>query len=74
MLLKVIRWDSKQNYHVCQDEEGNCRNIDLQVDGSLSEKNGPHFDDLVGREVSVVWTHPYIEIAHGVEVLPDATS
>lgn len=55
-----------QNYFMCFGEDGVARRIDLLTSGCLPENIEP--EELVGKQVSFEYTHPYIEMAEGVEI------
>lgn len=66
--VKVIYYDDFFNCHVCQDENGNKRRIDLFVSGCLPS-NVDH-ESIIGRTVRYDYDHPFISLAEGVEILP----
>ena len=69
MKIKITEWNELENAFYC-DYEGETRKmIDLFVDGTL-DKRYKNPESLVGREVEVEWLHPFIQIAHNVNLLP----
>jgi len=55
------------DYFMCFGEDGVARRIDLITSGCLPEGIDP--ESLVGKRVSLEYTHPYIEMAEGVVIL-----
>ena len=70
MLFKVKKYRSHPyDYHVCEDENGRERRIDLLVNGDLPKDTTP--ESLVGKTVKVHHLHAYVEIAHDVEIIEE---
>jgi len=75
MKLKVLKYCPPPNdYHECEDEEGNRHRVDLVVDGSLNEltegKEGAAYLEVLasfcGKTVEVEYLLPYQEIGMNV--------
>ncbi len=60
--LKIVSYNQEHDYHVCIDERGIRKNIDLYTDRKLGIKP----EELIGREIEVEGLYPYLEIAIGV--------
>lgn len=69
--VKVVAYNKREDYHICQFEDGFAKRIDLMVDGSLS---GTAPDDLVGKTIEFDQMHAYVSIAHGVKVTEEQTT
>ena len=67
MKLKVIEYNERQLYHICEDEAGSFHRVDLFVDRKL---DGYDEISIIGHTVTVDHLSPYEEIACDVEVLP----
>ncbi len=71
MLLKVIRYEGPPlDYHVCVDEFGTERRIDLFVYGGFHGQDIKP-EDLVGKTVNVERLHAYVEIAINVTIVKE---
>lgn len=67
-LFTVVSYIPAPNdFHMCADENGLVRRIDLVTSGCLPE--GVAGDALVGKKVSVEYTHPFIEMAENVAIV-----
>lgn len=71
MKLDVLEYVERENYHVCEDEEGNRHRVDIMVDGAFP---GKFPQDLIGRTIECERLSPYITIAHGVTREPQGES
>ncbi len=68
MKLKVISYNKKEDYHICDCEDGTNRRIDIMVDGTFMEGTTP--ESLIGNTYEVDRLIPYVEIACGVNSKP----
>lgn len=66
MELRVIRYNSVANYHLCRGLDGKEHRVDLFVDGPIE---GHDDKSIVGHSVSVDYLSPFIEIASNVKVI-----
>lgn len=67
MRLKVVNYDPfPLDWHTCIDERGNILRIDLLTSGYLQDTEPT---SLVGKEVDVEWTSPYVSFGFGVKVV-----
>jgi hypothetical protein len=65
--VKIIEYlPHPHNFHVCIDETGKRRQIDLLTSGDMPNGTMPH--SLVGMTASFDYTHPYLEMAEGVAI------
>ena len=64
MKLRIISYDSQGDYHNCTTEAGLRLRLDLMVDGYFPDNINPRH--LVGMDIDVEHTFPYISIAMGV--------
>jgi len=62
MKLKVLSYNETQDYHDCEDENGEKHRVDIMVDGHLKGTN----EDQVGTTVECESLDPFIVIANGV--------
>ena len=67
-ILKVLKYIEDESYHICTDQNGNSRRIDLMASGSLPIGTNPA--ELTGKTVRIRYAFPFIECADGVELLP----
>lgn len=64
MKLEVIAYMPPPNdFHKCIDEKGKHRNVDIMVDGKLTE----HPEKYVGSIIECEYLVPYMEIAMGIQ-------
>lgn len=71
-LLLVKSYHDNLRAHECEATDGNTKRkifVDLFVDGNLPRDLDPKA--LIGKTVSVEYTHGYLWIAETVNVLPD---
>lgn len=66
-ILEVKRHVASEDYFVCLDKQGKSRRVDLLSSGCFPEETTAA--DLIGKVVRVEYTHPYIELAEGVELI-----
>ena len=57
--FKVEKYEEAQDYHICRDSEENLHRINLMVNGDFP---GIEPEALVGENISVSYTYPFIEI------------
>ena len=65
--LNVDSYDETLDFFRCTDESGKKRRLDLITSGCLPEGTKP--EDIVGKKVTVGWTHPFLEMAEEVEII-----
>jgi hypothetical protein len=68
MKLFVEDYVANDDYHICVDEKGKKHRVDILVDGGLENKDRKA---LVGKTIACDYLHPFIEIASGVEEVPN---
>lgn len=66
MKLIVGSYNQAQDYHECKDDDGHTHRVDLTTDNNKVGSN----ESLIGKVVEVESLTPYIEIGHGVKILP----
>jgi hypothetical protein len=66
MKLTVIEYNEYFDYHLCIDEEGIPRKVDLTSDGLAETVEDT---DLVGKTVEVEGIIPWIEVGIGVSIM-----
>jgi hypothetical protein len=72
--LKVIGWDPVGEVHICQDEKGKERRVDLEV-GARGDGLPLKRKDLIGKTVEVEYVFPYIELAMDpIEIVEEVVS
>ena len=65
--VKVISYVPPPNdFHMCEDEAGNIRRIDVVTSGCLADEL--YGDALVGKLIEFDYTHPFIEMAEQVRL------
>ena len=74
MKYKILKYNSEVNsYHVCEDENGKIMFLDLVTNCSFPEIDSDNTDveylqSLVGKEIEVESTFPYIPLHFAVNV------
>ena len=69
MKLLIGKYVEIYNCHVCTDEEGRERFIDVLVDGGIGHAISNA--DLTGRIVECEYVYPHVEIAMNVRFVDD---
>lgn len=63
---EILSYDEKQMVHRCKTSDtGEEILLDIFVNGDLKDRS---FEEMVGKQISVDYTYPYISIAMGVRV------
>ena len=65
-VLRVGGYDPTADLHICIDETGKERRIDIMVDGGFP---GMEPKSLIGKTIHIDYAFASVEIAHGVEVI-----
>jgi hypothetical protein len=76
--LSVLKYSPNNDYHECEDEKGIIHRVDLLINGDFAEQtknlNRDELDafcsSFEGKTIVVEYLHPFIEIAHGVIIVP----
>lgn len=70
MKIKVLSYSPELDVHTCHnfDYPGNRLRLDLMTSGAFPEDTTP--ESLVGKVYEIEYTHPFIEMAEGVNPTP----